>query len=37
MAAMDLQATPMNEVAVSSGRMVLVQGAFSPLPWIDEI
>ncbi|WP_143039692.1 MULTISPECIES: class I SAM-dependent methyltransferase [Bradyrhizobium] len=26
----------MNEVAVSSGRMVLVQGPFSPLPWIDE-
>ncbi len=27
----------MNEVAVSSGRMVLVQGPFSPLPWIDEM
>jgi hypothetical protein len=36
-AAMDLQATRMNEVAVSSGRMVLVQGSFSPLPWIDEM
>jgi SAM-dependent methyltransferase len=31
------QATRMNEVAVSSGRMVLVQGPFSPLPWIDEM
>jgi SAM-dependent methyltransferase len=31
------QATHMNEVAVSSGRMVLVQGPFSPLPWIDEM
>ncbi len=30
------QATRMNEVAVSSGRMVLVQGPFNPLPWIDE-
>jgi SAM-dependent methyltransferase len=30
------QAKRMNEVAVSSGRMVLVQGSFSPLPWIDE-
>ena len=31
------QATRMNEVAVSSGRMVLVRGPFSPLPWIDEM
>jgi ubiquinone/menaquinone biosynthesis C-methylase UbiE len=31
------QAKRMNEVAVSRGRMVLVQGAFSPLPWIDEM
>ena len=31
------QATRMNEVAVSSGRMLLVQGPFSPLPWIDEM
>lgn len=31
------QARRMNEVAVSSGRMVLVQGPFSPLPWIDEM
>jgi SAM-dependent methyltransferase len=30
------QATRVNEVAVSRGRMVLVQGPFSPLPWIDE-
>jgi SAM-dependent methyltransferase len=30
------QATQINEVAVSRGRMVLVQGPFSPLPWIDE-
>jgi SAM-dependent methyltransferase len=29
------QATRMNEVAISRGRMVLVQGPFSPLPWID--
>jgi ubiquinone/menaquinone biosynthesis C-methylase UbiE len=31
------QATRMNEVAVSRGRMVLVQGPFSPLPWLDEM
>jgi SAM-dependent methyltransferase len=31
------QATRVNEVAVSSGRMVLLQGPFSPLPWIDEM
>jgi SAM-dependent methyltransferase len=31
------QARRMNEVAVSRGRMVLVQGPFSPLPWIDEM
>jgi SAM-dependent methyltransferase len=31
------QASRMNEVAVSRGRMVLVQGPFSPLPWIDEM
>jgi SAM-dependent methyltransferase len=31
------QAMRMNEVAVSRGRMVLVRGAFSPLPWIDEM
>jgi ubiquinone/menaquinone biosynthesis C-methylase UbiE len=31
------QATRVNEVAVSSGRIVLVQGPFSPLPWIDEM
>ena len=31
------QATRTNEVAVSRGRMVLVQGPFSPLPWIDEM
>src|SRR4030088_2031689 len=30
------QATRINEVAVSKGRMVLVQGPFSPLPWIDR-
>ena len=29
------QAKRMNEMAVSSGRMVLAQGPFSPLPWID--
>jgi SAM-dependent methyltransferase len=29
------QARRMNEVAVSSGRMALVQGPFSPLPWSD--
>jgi SAM-dependent methyltransferase len=27
----------MNEVAISRGRRVLVQGAFSLLPWIDEM
>jgi SAM-dependent methyltransferase len=31
------QARRMNEVAVNSGRMVLAQGHFSPLPWIDEM
>jgi ubiquinone/menaquinone biosynthesis C-methylase UbiE len=31
------QARRINEVAVSSGRMVLAQGPFSPLPWIDEM
>jgi SAM-dependent methyltransferase len=31
------QAQRMNEVAVSRRRMVLVRGAFSPLPWIDEM
>jgi SAM-dependent methyltransferase len=31
------QATRMNEVAVSRGRMELVQGPFNPLPWIDEM
>jgi SAM-dependent methyltransferase len=31
------QAKRMNEVAVSRGRMVLVRGALSPLPWIDEM
>jgi SAM-dependent methyltransferase len=31
------QAKRMNEVAVSRGRMVLVRGAFSPLPWIDQM
>jgi SAM-dependent methyltransferase len=31
------QAQRINEVAVSRGRMVLVRGAFSPLPWIDEM
>jgi len=31
------QATRTNEVAVSRGRIVLVQGPFSPLPWIDEM
>jgi ubiquinone/menaquinone biosynthesis C-methylase UbiE len=31
------QAKRMNEVAISRGRMVLVRGAFSPLPWIDEM
>lgn len=30
------QARYLNEVAVSRGRMVLVQGPFSPLPWMDE-
>ena len=31
------QAAAMNEVAISRGRMVLVLGPFSPLPWIDEM
>jgi SAM-dependent methyltransferase len=31
------QATRMNEVAVSRGRMELVQGPFNPLPWINEM
>ena len=31
------QATRMNEVEVSRGGMVLVQGPFSPLPWLDEM
>lgn len=31
------QASRINEVAVSRGRMVLVQGPFSPLPWVDEM
>jgi SAM-dependent methyltransferase len=31
------QAKRMNEVAISRGRMVLVHGAFRPLPWIDEM
>jgi ubiquinone/menaquinone biosynthesis C-methylase UbiE len=31
------QATRVNEVAVSRGRILLVQGSFSPLPWIDEM
>jgi SAM-dependent methyltransferase len=31
------QARRMNEVAISRGRMVLVRGAFRPLPWIDEM
>jgi SAM-dependent methyltransferase len=31
------QARRKNEVAISRGRMVLVRGAFSPLPWIDEM
>lgn len=31
------QATRANEVAVSRGRILLVQGSFSPLPWIDEM
>jgi SAM-dependent methyltransferase len=31
------QATRMNEVAVGRGRMVLVQGPFSPQLWIDEM
>ena len=31
------QARRINEVAVSRGRMVLVQGPFSPLPWVDEM
>jgi SAM-dependent methyltransferase len=31
------QAKRMNELAVSLGRIVLVQGPFSPLPWIDEM
>jgi SAM-dependent methyltransferase len=31
------QAKRMNEVAISRGRMVLVRGAFNPLPWIDEM
>jgi SAM-dependent methyltransferase len=30
------QARRMNEVAISRGRMVLMRGAFRPLPWIDE-
>ena len=30
------QARYLNEVAISRGRMVLVQGPFSPLPWMDE-
>jgi SAM-dependent methyltransferase len=36
-ARMLVQATRKNEVAISRGRMVLVRGAFSPLPWIDEM
>jgi SAM-dependent methyltransferase len=31
------QATRTNEVAVSRGRILLAQGSFSPLPWIDEM
>jgi len=31
------QARRINEVAVSRGRMVLVLGPFSPLPWVDEM
>jgi SAM-dependent methyltransferase len=31
------QARRINEVAVSRGRMVLVQGPFSPLPWVDKM
>lgn len=30
------QAKRLNERAVEKGRMMLVQGPFSPLPWIDE-
>jgi SAM-dependent methyltransferase len=36
-ARMLVQARRMNEVAISRGRMVLVRGPFSPLPWIDEM
>jgi SAM-dependent methyltransferase len=31
------QATRINEVAVSRGRVVLIHGPFNPLPWIDEM
>jgi SAM-dependent methyltransferase len=30
------QATSMNEVAIAAGRVRLVKGPFSPLPWIDS-
>jgi len=30
------QAAAINEVAVSRGRILLVKGPFSPLPWIDS-
>jgi SAM-dependent methyltransferase len=36
-ARMLVQARRMNEVAISRGRMVLVRGPFSPLPWIEEM
>jgi SAM-dependent methyltransferase len=36
-ARMLVQAKRMNEVAISRGRMMLVRGPFSPLPWIDEM
>jgi SAM-dependent methyltransferase len=36
-ARMLVQARRMNEVAISRGRMLLVRGPFSPLPWIDEM
>lgn len=29
------QAANMNQAAIAAGRMQLVQGQFSPLPWID--
>jgi SAM-dependent methyltransferase len=30
------QAANMNQAAIARGRVVLLQGSFSPLPWIDS-